>query len=143
MTTRREFMKILKLVAAVGLAAFVPQLALSNDGDDKPNIVYILADWTVGEVLKALESNGIRDKTMIVFAADNGVSKNFASSDQISPGFLAAKPLRGQKADIWEGGHRIPLIVEWKGRVQAGSTSYEYVELNDFQAMRSRRSKAT
>ena len=91
-------------------------------------------DWTVGEVLNALKSQGIREKTMIVFAADNGVSKNFASSDDISPGFLDGKPLRGQKADIWEGGHRIPLIVEWKGHVQAGSTSDEYVELNDFYA---------
>ena len=91
-------------------------------------------DWTVGEVLKALASQGIRDKTMIVFAADNGVSKNFASSDDISPGYLDGKPLRGQKADIWEGGHRIPLIFEWQGRVQAGSTSDEYVELNDFYA---------
>jgi len=91
-------------------------------------------DWTVGQVLEALESQGIRDKTLIVFAADNGVSKNFASSDNISPGFLNGKPLRGQKADIWEGGHRIPLLVEWKGRVKSASVSNEYVELNDFHA---------
>ena len=91
-------------------------------------------DWTVGEVLKALESQGIRDRTIVVFAADNGVSKNFASSDHVSPGFVGGKPLRGQKADIWEGGHRIPLIVEWKDHVEAESTSDEYVELNDFYA---------
>ena len=91
-------------------------------------------DWTVGEVLKVLDAQQIRNDTMIVFASDNGVSKNFASSDNVSPGFLDAKPLRGQKADIWEGGHRIPLIVEWQGRVQAGATSDEYVELNDFYA---------
>jgi arylsulfatase A len=91
-------------------------------------------DWTVGQVLKALESSGVRDKTLIVFTADNGVSKNFASLDNISPGYLNGQALRGQKADIWEGGHRIPLLVEWKGQVAAGSTSKEYVELVDFYA---------
>jgi arylsulfatase A len=91
-------------------------------------------DWTVGQVLQALDMSGLRDKTLIVFTADNGVSKNFASSDHISPGFQNGQPLRGQKADIWEGGHRVPLLVEWKGKVAAASSSDEYVELVDFYA---------
>jgi arylsulfatase A len=91
-------------------------------------------DWTVGQVLQALEANGLRENTLIVFTADNGVSKNFASSDHISPGYQDGQALRGQKADIWEGGHLVPLLVEWKGKVAAASTNDEYVELVDFYA---------
>ncbi len=113
-----------------------PELERTYDYEslDKYEQFIATVDWTVGEVLDALGSQGIRDETIIVFASDNGVSKNFASSDRVSPGFVDGKPLRGQKADIWEGGHRIPLIVEWKGRVEAGSESKQYVELNDFYA---------
>ncbi|MFT5302640.1 MAG: arylsulfatase A, partial [Mariniblastus sp.] len=91
-------------------------------------------DWSVGRVLKALDDQGIRDNTMIVFTSDNGVSKNFSTQDDVSPGFVAGELLRGQKADIWEGGHRMPFIVEWAGQIEAGSVSDEYVELNDFYA---------
>ena len=88
-------------------------------------------DWTVGEVLKVLDAQQIRNDTMIVFASDNGVSKNFASSDNVSPGFLDAKPLRGQKADIWEGGHRVPLLIRWPGHITANTTSDHLVSLTD------------
>ena len=89
-------------------------------------------DWTVGQVLKELDAQGIRGRTLIVFTADNGVSKGFSSWDDISPGYQDGVPLRGQKADIWEAGHRVPMMVEWKGHIKAGSVSDEYVELNDF-----------
>jgi arylsulfatase A len=105
---------------------FIPQTGTDYDR-------YILTvDWAVGQVLDALDANGIDDDTIVLFASDNGVSKNYSTSDSISPGFVDGVPLRGQKADIWEAGHRIPFIVRWDGHVQGGSTSDEYVELNDF-----------
>ena len=91
-------------------------------------------DWTVGQVLKELDSQGIRDKTLILFTADNGVARRYSPSPEISPGYIDGKPLRGQKADIWEGGHRVPFVVEWKDHVKPGSVSEEYIELVDFYA---------
>lgn len=105
--------------------AFIPNVGTSYDR------FIATVDWAVGEVIGELAAQGIDDETMIVFTSDNGVSKNFSTSDNISPGFVDGTPLRGQKADIWEAGHRIPLLVRWDGAVQAGSESGQYVELND------------
>lgn len=80
-------------------------------------------DDTVGQVLRVLEARHLTQKTIVIFAADNGCSPaaNFAELKAVhhdsQPG------LRGAKADIYEGGHRIPFIVRWPGKVAAGSTS--------------------
>jgi arylsulfatase A len=77
----------------------------------------------VGEVSKALEKIGATDNTLIVFTSDNGCSKA-AGIDQLrKQGHLVSAHLRGSKADIWDGGHRVPFIVRWPGKVKAGSTS--------------------
>jgi arylsulfatase A len=105
---------------------FIPQTGTNYDR------FILTVDWAVGQVLDALEANGIDDDTIVLFASDNGVSKNYSTSDSISSGFIDGVPLRGQKADIWEAGHRIPFMVRWDGQVQPGATSDEYVELVDF-----------
>ena len=106
---------------------FIPESV--GDGYDR---FIATVDWAVGQVTGELQAQGIADDTMIVFTSDNGVSKGFSTSDNISPGFVDGTALRGQKADIHEAGHRIPLLVQWAGQVQAGAVSDQYVELNDF-----------
>ncbi|MGJ8723355.1 MAG: sulfatase family protein [Roseibacillus sp.] len=65
------------------------------------------ADWGVGEILKALEKNGILDNTLVVFSSDNGaVSAKYS------------KPYSGTKYLSLEGGHRVPFIMYWKGGIQ-------------------------
>ena len=91
-------------------------------------------DWSVGQMLDALERQHIDHHTMVVFASDNGVAKRITTSPDISPGFVDGTPLRGGKGDIFEGGHRIPLLVRWDPHVAPGSVSNQYVELNDFYA---------
>ncbi len=81
----------------------------------------------VGEVTKALEKIGATDNTLIIFTSDNGCSKA-AGIDQLRrQGHLVSAHLRGSKADIWDGGHRVPFIVKWPGRVQPGSTSDQLI----------------
>lgn len=81
----------------------------------------------VGEVTKALERIGATENTLIVFTSDNGCSKA-AGIDQLKKqGHLVSAHLRGSKADIWDGGHRVPFIVKWPGKVKAGSTSDELI----------------
>lgn len=74
----------------------------------------VQVDDAVGRVLKALQDHGFADETLVVFSADNGPEiyayLRIRTHDHRSMG-----PLRGLKRDVWEGGHRIPLIVRWPG----------------------------
>lgn len=71
-------------------------------------------DWSVGELMSALEQHGLTEDTVVVFTSDNGPWY------QGSPG-----PLRGRKGQSYEGGHRVPFIVRWPGRIEAGTTTHE------------------
>ncbi len=64
-------------------------------------------DKGVGEVLKAVKENGLAEKTFVIFTSDNG-PMSFSS-----PG-----PLRGKKGSIFEGGHRVPTIAWWPGKIK-------------------------
>jgi uncharacterized sulfatase len=68
-------------------------------------------DWSVGEVLRALEERGLRDDTLVIFTSDNGAW--YQGSTQ---------GLRGRKGMPWEGGQRVPFIASWPGRLPAGAT---------------------
>ena len=89
-------------------------------------------DDTVGRVLKALDESGLAGNTLVVFTSDNGA--HWLPEDIAKWGHRANGNLRGQKADIWEGGHRIPLIVRWPGNIKTGSRSDQLVCLTDMMA---------
>jgi arylsulfatase A len=84
-------------------------------------------DWAVGEVLNALDRHRIADKTMVIVTSDNGARP----TDTLN-GHACNGSWRGTKRMIYEGGHRVPLIVRWPGRVAAGVTAEETVCLTDF-----------
>ncbi len=67
-------------------------------------------DWSVGEILEALERRGLRDRTLVIFTSDNGPWYDGS-----------ARGLRGRKGMAFEGGHRVPMIASWPGHVPAGS----------------------
>jgi len=91
-------------------------------------------DDTVGRVMKALERNGLAENTIVVFAADNGCSP-MADFDELAGfGHKPSYVFRGHKADIFEGGHRIPFIVRWPEVIEAGSTSDQTFCLTDLTA---------
>ena len=91
-------------------------------------------DWTVGEICKALKRNGIEKNTMIVFTSDNGFAPMADAEELIKFGHYPSYHFRGYKADIYEGGHRIPFIVRWPDRIKPGSTSDETICLTDLLA---------
>lgn len=70
-------------------------------------------DRAVGRIVAAIDSMGIGDETLIVFTSDNGPYGGVAD----------AKPLRGVKGHLYEGGIRVPLVMRWTGRVPAGSVT--------------------
>jgi arylsulfatase A-like enzyme len=69
-------------------------------------------DWTVGSVLRALEREGIADRTLVVVTSDNGAGRFMMAE----PRFRPNGGLRGSKGQIWEAGHRIPLLVRPPGK---------------------------
>jgi arylsulfatase A-like enzyme len=91
-------------------------------------------DWSVGEVLKALENAGIVDNTLVIFTADNGHSHYTGWEELIAAGHLPSGLYRGHKGDIWEGGHRVPFIVKWKDKVTPGTGSDQLLCLTDVYA---------
>ncbi|WP_460538273.1 sulfatase [Echinicola sediminis] len=78
-------------------------------------------DKSLGDIMEQLKKLGVEDNTIIVFMSDNGSPKQ-------TPRNL---PLRGHKLTPYEGGVRVPMIVKWPGVVQSGTTTEEYIIIED------------
>ena len=86
-------------------------------------------DRVVGAVLAALEEHGLAEETLVVFTSDNGPV--WYPADEERFGHRSTGPWRGMKSDSWEGGHRMPFIVRWPGRVAPGTSSERFVCFTD------------
>lgn len=105
-------------------------LGKSNAGEYGDFTVQV--DHTIGEILGALEQNNLSDNTLVIVTSDNGsfwIQEDIERYDHLSN-----LNLRGIKADIHEGGHRIPLIARWPGKIEPGSVNDDVVSLTDFLA---------
>jgi arylsulfatase A-like enzyme len=91
-------------------------------------------DWSAGEIIQAVEDAGISDNTLIIFTADNGHSHYTGWEELVQAGHLPSGPFRGHKGDIWEGGHRVPFIASWRGKIEGGSSSDQLICLTDIYA---------
>lgn len=91
-------------------------------------------DWIVGDLLDTLERLGIADNTLVIFSSDNGPEVDSVVNMRADYGHDGARPWRGLKRDDWEGGHRVPFIVRWPGKVKPGSTSDQTISLTDVMA---------
>ncbi|CAA6677740.1 MULTISPECIES: arylsulfatase [unclassified Lentimonas] len=89
-------------------------------------------DGSVGDVMKALERNGLRENTILIFSADNGSSGN--SSEAEEQGHRSQAHFRARKASLYEGGHRVPFILSWPAQVEAASQLNQLVSLSDMMA---------
>ncbi len=91
-------------------------------------------DHIVGELMSELEKHGIADNTLVILSSDNGPEVTSVLHMRADHGHDGAKPWRGVKRDAWEGGHRVPFILRWPGRVKAGATSEQLASLTDIMA---------
>lgn len=112
-----------------------PTSAWRNKSGLNPYADYVMqTDAAVGAVMSALEQNGISHDTMVFFTSDNGCSPEAQFQELKEKGHLPSGPFRGGKADIFEGGHRVPFVVRWPGKVKPGQASSQLICLNDFMA---------
>ena len=90
-------------------------------------------DWVVGEVMRAIDKAGIAGNTLLIVTSDNGPERHMIKRKSEFKHFSAAG-FRGCKRDNWEGGHRVPFIARWPGKIQPKTTSDEIICLTDLTA---------
>ena len=86
-------------------------------------------DAVVGQVMDALEKIGQVENTLLIVTSDNG--SHWVPGDIPKYSHRANLHYRGQKADIWEGGHRVPFVARWPKTIQAGTESNQTICLTD------------
>lgn len=85
-------------------------------------------DWSIGQVLEVLKLEGLEENTLVIFVSDNGPWIEEKIGDHAGSAF----PLKGSKAQTWEGGVRVPCIMKWKGHIKEGQTNDELLTTMDF-----------
>lgn len=98
----------------VHVPLFVPRQFLDSSRNGAYGGAVACIDWAMGAIDAELERLGIKDNTLVVFTSDNG------SRARDEGGSNA--PLRGTKAQTWEGGQRVPCIMRWPGKIASGTT---------------------
>ena len=109
----------------------VPERFVGASGVSQHCDQILYLDAMVGEVLDAVDKLGFKQKTLILFTSDNGAEPD---GEGRKHGHMTNGQLRGQKRSLYEGGHRVPLLARWPGKIEAGSTSDSLVCLSDMMA---------
>ncbi|NNE91090.1 MAG: arylsulfatase [Verrucomicrobiales bacterium] len=91
-------------------------------------------DWIVGEVMAALDEMEVADNTLVIFTSDNGGMFNVGGQNAWEAGHEMNGELFGFKFDAWEGGHRVPFIARWPGKIEAGTESDQLISNVDLLA---------
>lgn len=89
-------------------------------------------DDGVSQILDAIDRNGFEANTLVIFSSDNGCSKAANIPALAKYDHPVSGPLRGSKADLWDGGHRVPFVAKWPGRIQAKTKNDQLICLVDF-----------
>jgi arylsulfatase A len=110
-----------------------PQFEGTSDAGRYGDFIHEL-DWMIGEVMAAVDEEGLRDNTLVIFTSDNGGMLNQGGQDAWRAGHKLNGDLLGFKFGAWEGGHRVPFIARWPGVIPAGSISDELISNVDILA---------
>ena len=119
---------------AVHLPSF-PGRAFKGKSGAGPHGDFIFEfDFVVGELLRILEELNLAENTLVIVTSDNGPETGTSVAMRNDHNHNGARPWRGLKRDQWEGGHRVPFIAKWPGKIQAGSISDQTICQTDVMA---------
>ncbi|RKY88285.1 arylsulfatase [candidate division KSB1 bacterium] len=102
----------------------VPDFIKGKSQEGPRGDLVVLVDWCVGQILDTLDKYNLAENTLIIFTSDNGPRKG-------ANGHKSAGEFRGYKAQIWEGGHRVPFIARWPGKIKLATMCDELISLTD------------
>lgn len=91
-------------------------------------------DYVVGQLLETLDQLNVADNTLVIFTSDNGPEVTTVINMRGDHQHDGARPWRGMKRDNWEGGHRVPMLARWPGRIAPGRTTDQTFCLTDVMA---------
>lgn len=109
----------------VHVPLFVSEKFAGRSGAGLFGDVMMEVDWSVGQIMQALEETGVADNTLVVFTSDNGPWLSYGNHAG------SAQPLREGKGTMFEGGYRVPTLMKWPGRIPAGSQCDELASTID------------
>lgn len=112
---------------------FAGKSGLGTRGD-----VILQLDWTIGEVMHALDSLGIADNTLLIFTSDNGPAIDDGYQDEAAmrlDGHTPSGIYRGGKYSLYEAGTRIPFIVRWPAYVKSGVQEAVFSQIDVFRSL--------
>jgi arylsulfatase A-like enzyme len=95
---------------------------IPNPDNVSPHVQSMISsvDKNTGRILETLDRLDLADNTLLIFTSDNGGYTHYGDTHS---NISSNGPLRGQKTEVYEGGHRVPFIARWPGRIPAGTTS--------------------
>ena len=112
---------------------FAGKSGLGSRGD-----VILQLDWTIGEVMRTLDSLGIADNTLLIFTSDNGPVIDDGYADEAFEQLNGHTPMgiyRGGKYSLYEAGTRIPMLVRWPARVAAGEQPALFSQIDVYRSL--------
>ena len=92
----------------------------------------MMIDDYIGQLNQTIKDAGIEENTLVIFMSDNGCSPAAGFDKLVEMGHLPSAMFRGHKADIFEGGHRVPFIAKWPNKIKAGTSRNETISITDF-----------
>lgn len=104
-----------------------PDFAKGKSEEGPRGDLVTVVDWSVGKLLDWIREKGLDENTWVIVTSDNGAMRG-------ANGHKSEGDFRGYKGNIWDGGHRIPLISRWPGHIEAGTHSEEVMSLTDLYA---------
>ncbi len=129
--SKQPFLLYLPLTTPHTPLAVNPEWKGKSGLDNAAADLIMETDAAVGQVLATIEASGIENDTIVLFTSDNGFARYVGANDLERRGHFPSGPLRGYKMDAFEGGHRVPFIVRWPGKVKPGSVSGQLVHQAD------------
>ena len=114
-------------------APTAPSVEWQGKSGLSPYVDFVMqTDGVVLRILDALDETGLAADTLVFFSSDNGTRRGIPMAELRSRGYDPTYGFRGQKSDVWEGGHRVPFVARWPGGIQPGSTSHATIVHNNF-----------